>query len=356
MAEAALKQVAVLNPFEHVRSLCQRIAQKVGERVVGQEDTVQCVTAGLLLGGHVLMEGVPGVGKTLLARTLADSVHAKFSRVQFTPDLMPSDVVGTYVAQMVDGRPQISLQEGPLFANVVLADEINRASPKTQSALLEAMQEKQVSIGTKTYPLPAPFFVIATQNPIDQEGTYPLPEAQLDRFLMKLLVRFPTEDEMVDIVARTAGGIEGEISKIAESSEVIAAGKAIRQMPVADHVARYAVRVVFATHPDHPTAPACNRRYVKAGASPRAAQAILAVAKFFALLDGRMNVAIEDVAKAAYPCLRHRILLNFDALADEATTDTLIKQTLTEISRKDDKAAPVQLKEDRTSKTAVKRS
>ena len=349
MAEAALKQVAVLNPFDHVRALCQRIALKVGERVVGQEDTVQCVTAGLLLGGHVLMEGVPGVGKTLLARTLADAVHAKFSRVQFTPDLMPSDVVGTYVAQIGEGgRPQITLQQGPLFANVVLADEINRASPKTQSALLEAMQEKQVSIGTQTYPLPAPFFVIATQNPIDQEGTYPLPEAQLDRFLMKLLVRFPTEDEMVDIVARTAGGVEGEITKIAEASEVVAAGKAIRQMPVADHVARYAVRVVFATHPDHPTAPACNRRYVKAGASPRAAQSILAVAKFFALLDGRMNVAIEDVQKAAYPCLRHRILLNFDAIADEATTDTLIRQTLLEISRKEDKAAPVQLKEDKS--------
>jgi MoxR-like ATPase len=342
---STLPQVSVLNPFEHVRTLCLQIAERVATRVVGQEETVQCVTAGLLLGGHVLMEGVPGVGKTLLARTLADVVHAKFSRVQFTPDLMPSDVVGTYVAQVgADGRPIMSLQQGPLFANVVLADEINRASPKTQSALLEAMQERQVSLGTTTYPLPAPFFVIATQNPIDNEGTYPLPEAQLDRFLMKLLVRFPTEDEMVDIVARTAGGVETAVQKVADAEQVLAAGRTIRQMPVADHVARYAVRLVFATHPDHPTAPACNRRYVKAGASPRAAQSVLAVAKFFALLDGRMNASIDDVKRAAYPCLRHRILLNFDALADEANSDTLIKQTLIELDRKDDTAAPVQLK------------
>jgi len=339
------KQVSVLNPFEHVRTLSQRIAERVATRVVGQSEIVECVTAGLLLGGHVLMEGVPGVGKTLLARTLADVVHAKFSRIQFTPDLMPSDVVGTYVAQVgADGRPMMTLQQGPLFANVVLADEINRASPKTQSALLEAMQERQVSLGTTTYSLPAPFFVLATQNPLDNEGTYPLPEAQLDRFLMKVLVRFPSEDEMVDIVARTATGVESAVSTVCDAEQVIAAGKTIRQMPVADHVARYAVRLVFATHPDHPTAPACNRRYVKAGASPRAAQSVLAVAKFFALMDGRMNASIADIHKAAYPCLRHRILLNFDALADDASSDTLIKQTLIELDRKEDKAAPVQLK------------
>lgn len=331
------RQVHVLNPFDHVRSLVQRITRQVAARVVGQEDAVQCVTAGLLLGGHVLMEGVPGVGKTLLARTLADVVHVKFARVQFTPDLMPSDIVGTYMVSVgPDGRPNMNLQPGPLFTNVVLADEINRASPKTQSALLEAMQERQISLGTTTHDLPAPFFVIATQNPIDNEGTYPLPEAQLDRFLMKVLVRFPTEEEVMDIVARTATGAEAEVEKVADADAIVAAGKTIRQMPVADHVARYAVRLIFATHPDHPTAPACNRRYVKAGASPRAAQSLLAVAKFFALLDGRLNVAVEDVARAAYPCLRHRMLLNFDAIADEATTDTLIRQTLIEISRKDD--------------------
>jgi MoxR-like ATPase len=331
------KQIHVLNPFDHVRQLCQRITRQVAERVVGQEEAVECVTAGLLLGGHVLMEGVPGVGKTLLARTLADVVHLKFHRVQFTPDLMPADVLGTYMVQTgPDGRPIMQLQPGPLFSNVVLADEINRASPKTQSALLEAMQEKQVSLGSETHALPLPFFVVATQNPLDNEGTYPLPEAQLVRFLMMVMVRFPTEDEVMNIVARTAGGTEASVQKVADAETINAAGRTIRQMPVADHVARYAVRLVFATHPDHKTAPACNRRYVKAGASPRAAQSVLAVAKFFALLDGRLNVAIEDVKRAAYPCLRHRILLNFDAIADEATTDTLIHQTLIELDRQKD--------------------
>jgi len=335
------KQVHVLNPFEHVRALCQRITRQVAERVVGQEEAVECVTAGLLLGGHVLMEGVPGVGKTLLARTLADVVHLRFHRVQFTPDLMPADVLGTYMVQTgPDGRPVMTLQPGPLFSNVVLADEINRASPKTQSALLEAMQERQISLGTSTHALPAPFFVVATQNPIDNEGTYPLPEAQLDRFLMKVLVRFPTEDEVLNIVSRTAAGTEAAVAKVADADAILAAGKTIRQMPIAEHVSRYAVRLVFATHPDHPTAPAAIRRYVKAGASPRAAQSVLAVAKFFALLDGRLNVAVEDVQRAAYPCLRHRILLNFDALADEATTDTLIRQTLLEIDRTKDAPAP----------------
>ena len=336
MSEAT-KQIHVLNPFEHVRALCQRITRQVAERVVGQEEAVECVTAGLLLGGHVLMEGVPGVGKTLLARTLADVVHLKFHRVQFTPDLMPADVLGTYMVQTgADGRPVMALQPGPLFSNIVLADEINRASPKTQSALLEAMQERQVSLGSSTHALPTPFFVVATQNPIDNEGTYPLPEAQLDRFLMKVMVRFPTEDEVMNIVARTAGGAEAAVQRVADAETIVAAGKTIRQMPVADHVARYAVRLVFATHPDHASAPACNRRYVKAGASPRAAQSVLAVAKFFALLDGRLNVAVEDVKRAAYPCLRHRILLNFDAIADEATTDTLIHQTLIELDRTKD--------------------
>jgi MoxR-like ATPase len=336
MSEAT-KQIHVLNPFDHVRQLCHRITKQVAERVVGQEEAVECVTAGLLLGGHVLMEGVPGVGKTLLARTLADVVNLKFHRVQFTPDLMPADVLGTYMVQTgPDGRPVMQLSPGPIFSNVVLADEINRASPKTQSAMLEAMQERQVSLGSSTHTLPSPFFVVATQNPLDNEGTYPLPEAQLDRFLMKVLVRFPTEEEVMNIVARTATGTEASVQKVADAELLTTAGKTIRQMPVADHVARYAVRLVFATHPDHESAPACVKRYVKAGASPRAAQSVLAVAKFFALLDGRLNVAIEDVKRAAFPCLRHRILMNFDALADEATTDTLIHQTLTELDRQKD--------------------
>ena len=327
-------QVHVLNPFDSVRSLCRDMTVEIGKRVVGQQDAIDCLTAGLLLGGHVLMEGVPGVGKTLLARTLADVVDLSFARVQFTPDLMPADVLGTHIVSVgTDGRPVMTLQQGPLFGNVILADEINRASPKTQSALLEAMQEKQISLGTETYPLPRPFFVVATQNPIDNEGTYPLPEAQLDRFLMTLLIEFPSEDDVLAIVNMTAEGSDADVSSVATSEELIAAGKTIRQMPVAETVSRYAVRLVFATHPEHESAPACVRRYVRAGASPRAAQSLLAVAKFFAVLDGRMNASADDVRRAAYPCLRHRILLNFDAIADEATTDTLIRQMMIEIDQ-----------------------
>ncbi|MFK7989726.1 MAG: AAA family ATPase [Sandaracinaceae bacterium] len=325
-------QVHVLNPFDHVRKLCRDMTAEIGKRVVGQQDTIDCLTAGLLLGGHVLMEGVPGVGKTLVARTLADVVHLDFARVQFTPDLMPSDVLGTHIVSVDDaGRPQMQLQRGPLFGNVVLADEINRASPKTQSALLEAMQEKQISLGTETYQLPRPFFVVATQNPIDNEGTYPLPEAQLDRFLMKLLIQFPSEEDVYNIVNMTAGGTDAEVGQVATAEDLIKAGKTIRQMPVAETVSRFAVRLVFSTHPSFEGAPAAVRRYVRAGASPRAAQSLLAVAKFFAVLDGRMNVSTDDVKRAAYPCLRHRILLNFDAIADEATTDTLIRQMLIEL-------------------------
>ena len=325
-------QVHVLNPFDNVRALCRDMTAEIGKRVVGQRDAIDGLTAGLLLGGHVLMEGVPGVGKTLLARTLADVVELGFSRIQFTPDLMPADVLGTHIVSVgSDGRPVMTLQQGPLFANVILADEINRASPKTQSALLEAMQEQQISLGTETYALPLPFFVVATQNPIDNEGTYPLPEAQLDRFLMKLLIEFPSEDDVLAIVERTAEGIDAVVKSVASPDDLISAGKTIRQMPVAETISRYAVRLVFSTHPEYKTAPACVKRYVRAGASPRAAQSMLAVAKFYAVLDGRMNVSADDVRRAAYPCLRHRILLNFDAIADEATTDTLIRQLLIDL-------------------------
>ncbi|MBW2464968.1 MAG: MoxR family ATPase [Deltaproteobacteria bacterium] len=323
-----------LNPFDEVRDLCQRLTAEVGRRVVGQKEAVDGLTAGLLTGGNVLMEGVPGIGKTLLAKSLSDAVHLNFSRIQFTPDLMPADILGTHMVHIdADGRPQMNLQKGPLFANVILADEINRASPRTQAALLEAMQERQVSLGTETYKLDSPYFVVATQNPIDQEGTYPLPEAQLDRFLMKLLIRFPTEQEVLDIVARTTGTEEAEIRPIATGDEIVAAGRTIRQVPVADFIARYAVSLVFASHPETPKAPAAVRRYVKCGASPRAAQSVILVAKFFALLDGRMNVAVEDIQRAAFPCLRHRILINFDGIADDATSDSLVEQILHEIPR-----------------------
>ena len=320
------------NPFEPVRALCQRIARQVGTRVVGQQEAVECVTAGLILGGHILMEGVPGVGKTLLARTLADAVSLQFARVQFTPDLMPSDILGTTMVQTTEGGgPRMTLQPGPIFHHVVLADEINRASPKTQSALLEAMQERQVSLGTTTHRLPSPFFVVATQNPIDNEGTYPLPEAQLDRFLAKVLVRFPTEDEVMDIVARTSTGDEAKVQKVADAEALVAAGETLRKLPVADHVARHAVRLVFATHPTHASAPACVKRFVKAGASPRAAQSLLGLARFHAVMDGRLHVATEDVDRAAYPCLRHRVLLNFDALAEGVSPDALLRQLLLDV-------------------------
>lgn len=326
MAES--NTVHVLNPFDHIRTICQRVAREVANRVVGQDEAVQCLTAGLLLGGNILMEGVPGLGKTLLAKTLAEAVALKFQRIQFTPDLMPADILGTHMVSVDDrGRPSLDLQPGPIFANLILADEINRASPKTQSALLEAMQEHQVSLGNHTYALPAPFFVIATQNPLDNEGTYPLPEAQLDRFMMKLLIRFPSEDEVLDIAMRTTGVHEASLDVVADADTVVAAGRAIRQMPIAEFVARHAVRLVLATHPEaagKDAAPAFVKRYVKTGASPRAAQSLILVAKFFALLDGRVNVAVEDLVRASFPCLRHRIIRNFDAIADNVSTDDII--------------------------------
>jgi len=332
MVETIKQQVHVLNPFEHVRSLCQRIAAKVGERVVGQEETVQCVTAGLLLGGHVLMEGVPGVGKTLLARTLADVVHLKFARVQFTPDLMPSDILGTYHVQVApDGRPMMSLQKGPLFSNVVLADEINRASPKTQSALLESMEERQVSVDAQTYKLPRPFMVIATQNPVELEGTYPLPEAQLDRFFFKLHVSFPNRDELHSILDRTTTEYASGLHPVVTRDDIVAMQALSRSVPVAKHVQDYAVRLLLATHPGGADSPESVGRFVRTGASPRGAQAMLMAAKIRALIEGRFAASIDDVKIAALPALRHRVLLNFEGEAEGIKTDQVIKEILAKL-------------------------
>jgi MoxR-like ATPase len=321
--------VTILDPFERVRALASAIQKEVGARIVGQDDAIACLTGALIIGGHVLLEGAPGLGKTVLAKTLADVVSLKFSRVQFTPDLMPSDILGTHMVSVdASGRPSLSLQQGPLFANVVLADEINRASSKTQSALLEAMQEKQITLGGTTYPLDPPFFVVATQNPLESEGTYPLPDAQLDRFLMKLVIPFPTQTEVMAIVARTARQFDFAVNKVATAAQILSAGRTLRTLPVAEPMLQYAVSLVFASHPESPTASPKVKRYVRHGASPRAAQSLELVAKFFAILDGRLNVAVEDIQRAALPCLRHRIVRNFDAIADGVSADEIISHML----------------------------
>ena len=323
------ESATALDSFDRVRALAAAIHQEVSARVVGQDDAIACLTGALIVGGHVLLEGAPGLGKTVLAKTLADVVALKFSRVQFTPDLMPSDILGTHMVSVdAAGRPSLSLQQGPLFANVVLADEINRASSKTQSALLEAMQEKQITLGGTTYPLDPPFFVVATQNPLESEGTYPLPDAQLDRFLMKLVIPFPTQTEVMAIVARTARQFDFAVNKVATASQIMAAGRTLRTLPVAEPMLQYAVSLVFATHPESPTSSPKVKKYVRHGASPRAAQSLELVAKFFAILDGRLNVAVEDIQRAALPCLRHRIVRNFDAIADGVTADEIISHML----------------------------
>jgi MoxR-like ATPase len=328
------EQVTVLNPFERVRALVTSIHREVSARVVGQDEAIACLTGALIIGGHVLMEGAPGLGKTMLAKTLADVVALKFSRVQFTPDLMPSDILGTHMVSVdPSGKPTLTLQQGPLFANVVLADEINRASSRTQSALLEAMQEKQITLGNATYPLEPPFFVVATQNPLESEGTYPLPDAQLDSFLMKLMIPFPTQAEVMAIVARTSRQYDFTVNKVATGREILTASRALRQMPVADPMLEYAVSLVFATHPEAPNAPAKTKKYVKHGASPRAAQSLELVAKYFAILDGRLNVAYEDIERAALPCLRHRVVRNFDAIADGVTADDVITNIVKSIPK-----------------------
>ena len=298
---------------------CER---EIGKGIIGQKEVIRQVMLALLSGGNVLLEGMPGLGKTMLVRTISQVFLLSFKRIQFTPDLMPSDVTGTNIMVKEEGKSAFRFQKGPIFANLVLADEINRATPKTQAALLEAMQEHTVTVGTESYVLEEPFLVLATQNPIEQEGTYPLPEAQLDRFLFKILVEFPSREELRGIVALTEGQEQPGIQGLMNGAVLLQTRKLISRIPIADAVMNYILDLVMATHQENP--------YIREGASPRAAQALVRASKARAFLEGRLNVSFEDVRSLAYPVLRHRILLNFDAISDGITQDSVIRQILSE--------------------------
>jgi MoxR-like ATPase len=314
---------------EEFRRVAKAVEDEVGKLIVGQQEILREVLICLIAGGHALLEGVPGLGKTMLIRTIAETLDLEFSRIQFTPDLMPADITGTNIlAEGERGAREFRFQPGPLFANLILADEINRATPKTQSALLEAMQEASVTVANNTYRLKPPFFVLATQNPLEMEGTYPLPEAQLDRFLFKLIVRFPTAADLSEILARTTTTALPGVTKIADGEQVVQMQMLAREVPIASHVRDYVVRLLLATHPDSATAPTAVRKYVRYGASPRGAQAIVLAAKIRALLEGRLNVAFEDVRALAIPALRHRVVLNFEGEAEGLSTDEVIEDVL----------------------------
>jgi len=308
------------------------IEAEVGRVIVGQRDLVRHTLTCLLANGHALLEGVPGLGKTMLVRTIADVIDCTFNRVQFTPDLMPADITGTNILIEEEGRRIFRFQPGPIFANLVLADEINRATPKTQSSLLEAMQEHQVTVARQRYPLDPPFFVLATQNPLEMEGTYPLPEAQLDRFLFKVVVPFPSEEDLVRIVERTTGNDTPTADKICTAAEIVEMQRLARAVPIAPHVAAYAVSLLAASHPDQPRAPQLVRDYVRYGGSPRGAQALVTAGKIGALLDGRFNVSIDDVRAVAMPALRHRIILNFEGEAEGITPEAIVRSILDSVA------------------------
>jgi len=305
-----------------------RLKSEIAKVMVGHESIVDGVLACLLTGGHALLEGVPGLGKTMLVRTLAQSVDLNFARIQFTPDLMPADIIGTNMIVEDDGKKHFEFQRGPIFANIVLADEINRATPKTQSALLEAMQEQRVTISRTTHPLEQPFLVLATQNPLEMEGTYPLPEAQLDRFLYKLKIQFPSRNELHEILERTTTNRQPEASAVIGRERILQMRDVLRQVPVAHTVQDFAIRLLQATHPDHADAPNGVRKYVRYGSSPRGAQALLLGAKMLALLDGRFAAATDDIRTVALRALRHRLLLNFEGEAEGISTDQIITEIL----------------------------
>jgi MoxR-like ATPase len=307
---------------------------EIGKVIVGQKEIVEGTLIAIFAGGHILLEGVPGLGKTLLVRTLSEALDLSFNRIQFTPDLMPADILGTnLVMEGPDGRRQFHFQHGPIFAHIVLADEINRATPKTQSALLEAMQEKQVTAGGEIRKLEEPFFVLATQNPIDQEGTYPLPEAQLDRFFFKLLVGYPDAGELTEVLNRTTATAKAEVNKVLAGEALRELQRLVREVPVASHVKDYAVRLVLATHPKTETAAPVASQYLRFGSSPRGAQTLLLAGKVRALAEGRFNVSFEDIETVAAPALRHRLILNFEAEAEGITTEHIIAQVLQHVPK-----------------------
>jgi MoxR-like ATPase len=317
------------------RQAYARVQAEIGKVIVGHTDIVHGILTCLFVGGHALLEGVPGLGKTLLIRTLSQVLDLKFGRIQFTPDLMPSDIMGTnIITEGADGKRVFSFQPGPLFAQIVLADEINRATPKTQSAMLEAMQEHSVSVGGTVHRLEEPFFVMATQNPIEQEGTYPLPEAQLDRFFFKLVVSYSTREEMSAIIDRTTSGKWPKAEKIMDGREILEWQKLIREVLVAPPVQDYAIRLAMATHPGGEFAAGDTNKFIRCGSSPRGAQALVLASKVRALLEGRYNVSFEDVRRVYLPALRHRVLLNFEAQAENISTDTVLSQILKDVKEK----------------------
>jgi MoxR-like ATPase len=316
-----------LTPAEFVET-ARRIEREVAKVIVGQEEVVRGVLVSILAGGHVLLEGVPGLGKTLLVRTLAQALKLEASRVQFTPDLMPADITGTNLIVDEGGARTFRFEPGPIFANLVLADEINRATPKTQSALLEAMQERRVTVARRSHVLAEPFLVLATQNPIEMEGTYPLPEAQLDRFFFKLNVAFPNEDQLVEIGARTTSTAMPRVEPVADGETVVRMVALARELPIAEPVTRYAARLVLNTHPETETAPREVKQFVRHGASPRGLQTLVLAGKIRALLEGRFNVAFEDVKEVALPALRHRVILSYEGEAEGMTPDAIVKAAL----------------------------
>jgi len=320
----------VQEAVDRFRKQFETLRREIHKAIVGHGEVVDGILVCLFTGGHALLEGVPGLGKTLLVRTLAQAVQLEFSRIQFTPDLMPADIIGTniIVEDPRTGRKEFRFEAGPLFAQIILADEINRATPKTQSALLEAMQEKQVTVARQRHQLREPFFVMATQNPIEQEGTYPLPEAQLDRFFFKLIVRYSNRDELNEILRRTTTAKEPQVRPVMSGQEILAAQRLVRNVAIAPHVQDYAIRLSLATHPDGEFATDMVNRYVRWGSSPRGAQALVLAGKVYALIDGRFQVGFDDIRRAALPGLRHRILLNFEGEAEGIEPDTILANIL----------------------------